>query len=318
MSIHSVRRSQTHLSWSKSVPPVLTIASGDVVSFDCLDASNGQITASSGVADILVAKLAVMDQVNGPIYVQGAKVGDVLKVELMELTPAEWGWSALFPGFGLLADEFEGTALKLWSIQDGVATTTMRLRGSDVAVSVPVKPFMGEVGLARGAEGHWSTIPPYRTGGNMDTKHLTKGSTVYLPIEVDGALFAIGDGHAAQGDGEVCGTAIETPMRVTVRLTVLPASNTPPSMLAPHYESTNSVPVGEAYYTTMGIATDLREAARDAVRGMFGYLVSQHGFEREDAYILCSVAADLRLHEVVDMPNYLVGMMMPKSVLPVP
>lgn len=163
MSFHKVKREQAHLAWDNALPPALMIASGDTVSFDCLDASNGQITAASASAAAVSAMdFARLDQVNGPVYVEGARAGDVLRVELLALAPAEWGWTALVPGFGLLADEFAEPALRIWAIdaEEGVARTRMGAR----EVRVPVRPFMGEVGVARGAPGQWSTIPPYRTG----------------------------------------------------------------------------------------------------------------------------------------------------------
>ncbi|EJD55194.1 acetamidase/formamidase [Auricularia subglabra TFB-10046 SS5] len=314
MSIHSVARAQAHLSWDPRTPPVLTISSGDTVSFDCQDASNGQLTPSSTADSVKNADFTLMDQVNGPIFVSGAKAGDVLKVEVLQLKTADWGWTAVIPGFGLLANEFDEATIRIWRIDHEEGVASCELPKSERTAKVPVRPFMGEMGVARGEPGKWSTIPPYRTGGNMDTKHFTQGSTVYLPIEAEGALFSIGDGHAAQGDGEVCGTAIETPMKVTVRLTVLSAADKP-HVVAPHYETTNAVAAGAAFYGTTGVGPDLREAARAAVRGMIAHLVDKHGFAREDAYMFCSVAGDLRLHEVVDMPNYVVGMTMPQALL---
>lgn len=163
MSIHSVKREQAHLAWDNTLPPVLSISSGDVVSFDCLDASNGQITASSlSPAAVSSMDFSRLDQVNGPVYVAGAKPGDVLKVELLELVPADWGWTAIVPGFGLLADEFPDAAIRIWSIDKEVGHASTVLGGR--TIRLPIRPFMGEVGLARGEPGKWSTIPPYRTG----------------------------------------------------------------------------------------------------------------------------------------------------------
>ncbi|MGH2515279.1 MAG: acetamidase/formamidase family protein, partial [Ktedonobacterales bacterium] len=211
-TIH-VAREQFHLAWDNQIAPVARIASGEEVSFDLLDASCGQITSASTVEAIASLDFGRVDQVNGPIYVEGAAPGDTLRIELLDFQPAEWGWTALIPGFGLLADEFPEPALKIWRLADGEAEFAPGIR-------VPLDPFCGEIGLAPAAPGPLSTIPPYRHGGNMDTRHLTRGATLYLPVEVEGALFSMGDGHAAQGDGEVCGTAIETPMRTRVRLTV--------------------------------------------------------------------------------------------------
>ncbi|KAF9032390.1 Formamidase [Panaeolus papilionaceus] len=314
MSFHALSRAQTHLAWDKSIPPAITVQSGDTISFSCLDASNGQITKESTTATIASLDFSLLDQVNGPVYINGASVGDTLQVDVMSVETAEWGWTACIPGFGLLSDEFPDPALKIWILnkQDGFAWFD-----EQQGIKIPLRPFAGEMGVAPGAEGAHSTIPPYRTGGNIDTRHLVAGSTLFLPIEVEGGLFSIGDGHAAQGDGEVCGTAIETPMEVTVRLTVRkdrPYTKTPHYQTSRRHNSNNSNNGDDEHYCTTGVGPDLRECTRDAVRSMIDYLEAEFKMSRVDAYMLCSVAGDLRLHEVVDMPNYVVGMMLPKSL----
>ncbi|KIJ38726.1 hypothetical protein M422DRAFT_75933 [Sphaerobolus stellatus SS14] len=305
-TIHSVRREQSHLAWDNSIPPILTIKSGEVVSFDCLDASNGQINSSSNTTALSSLVFSQLDQVNGPIFITEAQPGDTLQVEVVSIETADWGWTGIIPGFGLLADEFTSPELKIWKLDKDKAIAWF---SEEKGIKIPLRPFAGEMGVARGEKGAFSTIPPYATGGNIDTKHLTVGSTLYLPIECPGALFSIGDGHAAQGDGEVCGSAIETPIKVSVRLTVLKGKKS--YVKTPHFHtapspSVSSVP-GEEYYTTTG-------ATRMAVREMITYIGAEHGLSKEAAYMLCSVAGDLRLLEVVDMPNYLVGMMLPKSI----
>ena len=246
---------------------------------------------------------------NGPIYVEGAEAGDTLQVEFLDLQPAHWGWTAIIPGFGLLADEFTEAALKIWHLDGGAEGWAEFAPG----IRIPLAPFCGEIGLAPAASGALSTIPPYRHGGNMDTKHITKGARLFLPVEVPGALFSLGDGHAAQGDGEVCGTAIETPMRATVRLTVRKDVHVPePQFLTsgPLTPRTNTAP----YYATDGIGPDMVEATRNAVRHMIEHIQHTHGLSRADAYMLCSVAVDLKLSEVVDMPHWLVSAFLPQSI----
>jgi acetamidase/formamidase len=308
-TIH-VARDQWHLAWDHSIAPLAQVSSGDTISFDLLDASCGQITPEATVATIGALDFARVDQVNGPIYVEGARPGDTLEIEFLEFAPAEWGWTALIPGFGLLADEFPDPALKLWRLRDGWAEFAP-------GVQVPLEPFCGEVGLAPAAPGAFSTIPPYRHGGNLDTKHLTRGVKLYLPVEVEGALFSMGDGHAAQGDGEVCGTAIETPMRATVRLSVRSdlAVAEPQFLTAgPLAARTNTGP----YYACEGIGPDLREAARAAVRHMIAHLQEAHGLDRSQAYMLCSVAVDLKICEIVDAPHWAVGAFLPQSIFTYP
>ena len=168
-------------------------------------------------------------------------------------------------------------------------------------------------------KGEWSTIPPYETGGNIDCKYVTAGSVLYLPVQVEGALFSCGDGHAAQGDGEVCGTAIETRMDVTLRLTV-EKGKMGDWVKSPHYVTSEKhskelvTAAGKGEYAAVGIDADLREASRKAVRGLIGWLVGEKGLEREEAYVLCSVAADLKIVEAVDMPHFAVACSLPLSV----
>lgn len=307
-TIH-IHRNQWHLAWDHSIPPIATIASGETVNFDMLDAACGQLVQGSTVEDIARLDFARVDQVSGPIYVEGAEPGDTLEIELVDLQPAEWGWTAIIPGFGLLADEFPEPALKIWQLEGGADGWAEFASG----IRLPLAPFCGEIGLAPAAEGALSTIPPYRHGGNMDTKHLTRGAHLYLPVEVPGALFSMGDGHAAQGDGEVCGTAIETPMRATVRLTVRKDIHVPePQFLTagPLTPRTNTA----AYYATDGIGPDLMEAARNAIRHMIAYLQSTYHLSRPEAYMLCSVAVDLKISEIVDAPHWVVSAFLPLSI----
>ncbi len=301
-----VAREQFHLAWDNSIAPIARVASGDVVAFDLLDAAGGQLTADSTVESIRTLDFSRVDQVNGPIYVEGAEPGDTLQIELLELQPADWGWTALIPGFGLLADEFPEPALHIWRLADGWAEFAPGVR-------IPLAPFCGEIGLAPAASGAHSTIPPTRVGGNMDTKHLTAGAKLYLPVEVPGALYSMGDGHAAQGDGEVCGTAIETPMRATVRLTVRKdlRIEAPEFLTAGPLAARTNV---DQFYATDGVAPDLMEAARRAIRAMIAYLQRERGMSREQAYMLCSVAVDLKISEIVDAPNWIVSAYLPLSI----
>jgi len=301
-----VAREQYHLAWDNSIAPIARVASGDVVAFDLLDAAGGQLTANSTVEGIRTLDFSRVDQVNGPIYVEGAEPGDTLQIELLELQPADWGWTALIPGFGLLADEYPAPALKIWRLAEGWAEFAPGIR-------IPLAPFCGEIGLAPAETGAHSTIPPRRHGGNMDTKHLTAGATLYLPIEVPGALYSMGDGHAAQGDGEVCGTAIETPMRATVRLSVRKDLQVDEPQFLTAGPLAPRVNTGQ-FYATDGVAPDLMQAARNAIRAMIGYLMRAHGLEREQAYMLCSVAVDLKISEIVDAPNWVVSAYLPLSI----
>jgi acetamidase/formamidase len=308
-----ITRDRFHLAWDPAIPPIETVPSGAVVEFDLLDASGGQLAEGSTIADLATLDFARVDQVNGPIAVDDAAPGDVLQVDLLEFEPASWGWTANIPGFGLLADEFPDAAYRVTRVPgvDGGAGPARRAEFLP-GIRVPVVPFCGELGVAP-ESGPRSTIPPDLHGGNMDTRHLTAGATLFLPVFQPGGRFSIGDGHAAQGDGEVCGTAIEAPMRAVVRLTARPDLHlhAPEFLTAPGTEADR--PVGRRYATD-GIGPDLLGAARDAVRRMIDWLGREHGVTALDAYLLCSVGIDLRISEIVDMPNYVVTAYCPLSI----
>ena len=302
-----VTREQSHLAWDPAIPPLATVASGSTVTFDCLDAGGGQLTATSTVDDLDRLDFSRVDQVNGPIAVEGAEPGDTLQVELLDFRPADWGWTASIPGFGLLADEFPQPALRITRLP-AVGELAEFLPG----IRVPVIPFCGEVGVAP-IDGPRSTIPPDVHGGNMDTRHLTAGATLFLPVFHDGGRLSIGDGHAAQGDGEVCGTAIETPMQATLRLTVRKDLHVTAPEFLTAAGAASERPVGRRYATD-GVGPDLLTAARDAVRRMIDWLGREHGLAPIDAYLLCSVTVDLRISEIVDVPNVIVTAHCPLSI----
>ena len=207
-----------HFGWDRSIEPAVTVAPGSTIEIECLDSSAGQLTPSSTVEDVASLDFGKVNPVTGPILVDGAEPGDTVSVKLVSFRPSGpsrgFGWTANIPGFGLLADQFADPALKVWSYEADALKPALF---SDVA-RVPLKPFAGTIGLALAEEGHHSVVPPRRVGGNLDIRDLAAGSTLYLPVEVAGALLSIGDTHAAQGDGEVCGTAIESPMSVTVEV----------------------------------------------------------------------------------------------------
>ena len=305
-TIH-VARERFHLAWDPAIPPLETVASGSIIEFDCLDAGGGQLTAESTLGDLANLDFSRVDQVNGPVGVDGAEPGDTLQVDLLEFAPDDWGWTASIPGFGLLADDFPEPAYKVTPLPGATGWAEYW-----PGIRVPLAPFCGEIGVAP-ATGPRSTIPPDTHGGNMDTRHLTAGSTLFLPVFVRGANLSIGDGHATQGDGEVCGTAIETPMRAVVRVTVRKNLQiAAPEFLAaadPNAEIRNG-----RRYATDGVGPDLLTAARDATRRMIDWLAREHGIAPIDAYLLCSVAVDLRISEIVDMPNVIVTAYCPMAL----
>ena len=302
-----VSADQNHLAWDPAIEPVASVGSGDVVEFDCLDASNGQLDAESTTETLGRLDFDRVDQVTGPVEVAGAEPGDTLQVDLLELEPADWGWTASIPGFGLLAEDFPDPFLKITRLP----SPTERIEFWP-GIRLPMAPFCGELGVAP-ETGPRSTIPPDLHGGNMDTRHLVAGSTLFLPVFHSGARFSMGDGHATQGDGEVSGTAIETPMRAVVRLTVRRDLHlTGPEFLAapdPHAELRNG-----RRYATDGIGPDLMTAARDALRRMIDWLGREHDLDPMRAYLLSSVVVDLRISEIVDVPNFVVTAYCPLGI----
>jgi acetamidase/formamidase len=307
-SIHDVRPEAFNYVWDNSLAPALEIESGEAVELHVRDASDEQIGRSSGVEDVEKLDFSHVNPVSGPVFVKGAAPGDVLQVELLEFKPRDWGWTAIIPGFGLLADEFPDPWLRISEVDGNVGRV-----GFGDGLTLPHRPFPGTLGVAPAEPGEHSIVPPSRFGGNMDTKHLRAGTTLFLPVGVEGALFSLGDTHAAQGDGEVCGTAIETAMDVVVRLSVRRDF----SVDAPQYHLPSGAlaePEGTTYHVCTGVGPDLMEAARDAVRATIAQLGERRGIDREEAYALASVAADLRIHEVVDAPNWVVGAFMPESI----
>ncbi|MFA9516425.1 acetamidase/formamidase family protein [Halopenitus sp. H-Gu1] len=297
-----------HTSWNNDHAPELRIESGETVTFECLNDSGPGITPETDAEELAETEF-IGHHLTGPVAVDGAEPGDVLQIDIQEVEHDDWGYTLIRSGDrgkGLLPEEFPDPYLYHWDLDDDVAPF-------EAGIEIPIAPFPGVVGLAPAANGDHSTGPPRRVGGNMDIKHLTAGSTVYLPVEVADALFSIGDGHAAQGDGEVCVSAIETPTTITARITL----RTDLDIDGPQFETTGPfTPSGrdEPMYATTGIRDDLMDATKDAVLAMIDHLQERWGLTREEAYVLCSVAADLKINEVVDRPNWVVSAYLAESL----
>jgi len=307
-SFHSVSAEHRQTVWDNAIPPALEVESGATVELETADASGGQLTKSSSAEDVTNMDMGAVNPVTGPVYVKDAEAGDTLQVEILELEPNDWGWTAIIPGFGLLADEFPDPWLNISTVE--AETKTVRFNDD---VTLPFAPFPGTIGVAPEEPGQHSVLPPTKWGGNMDIKHLTAGTTLYLPVAVRGALFSVGDTHAAMGDAEVCGTAVESAMTITVRLTTIkhqtlahPQYRIPPGQLAEAERS--------GYHVCTGIDHDLTEAARQATRATIEHIQRTHGIDRQTAYAIASVAVDLRIHELVDAPNWVVGAFLPDSI----
>lgn len=298
-----------HFGWDNSLAPAEKVVPGSTIFFECLDSSGGQLSPESSAEDIASLDFAKINPVTGPIFVDGAEPGDALKVTIEEFKPSGFGWTANIPGFGLLADDFREPALTIWKYD--ASTLEPALFGKHGRV--PLKPFAGTIGNAPAEQGLHSIVPPRRVGGNLDIRDLAAGTTLYLPVEVAGALFSVGDTHAAQGDGEVCGTAIESPMNVVLTLDLVKGANlktprfTTPGPVTRHLDA-------KGYEVTTGVGPDLMEGAKSAVAQMVDLLAGRYNLDPVDAYMLVSVCGDLRISEIVDMPNWVVSFYFPRCV----
>ena len=306
---HTIHSHHHHFGWDNSNASAMTVAPGESVYVETVDSSGGQFTAASTTADVTTLDFGKVNPVTGPIVIDGAKPGDAIKVTFLGFEACGWGWTALIPGFGLLTDQFPEPALNIWTYEAGDPGTSAF---GDHA-RVPLKPFAGTIGLAPAEAGLHSVVPPRRVGGNMDIRDMGAGTELYLPVEVEGGLFSIGDTHAVQGDGEVCGTAIESQMNVGLKFDLVKEANIP----FPHFQTPGPVSRhldGDGYFVTTGIGEDLFQGARDAVAGMIDLLGRERGLAPADAYMLCSVCGDLRISEIVDMPNWVVSLYFPRVV----
>ncbi len=307
---HTIHDHNCHHGWNNANVPALRIKPGETIEFHTVDSSGGQLHAKSTVADLQKLDFGKVNPVTGPVYIDGAEPGDALKVTLLEFGPSGWGWTANIPGFGLLADQFQEPALHIWTYDARSLAPALFGPGG----KVPLKPFCGTIGLAPAEAGQHSVVPPRRMGGNLDIRDLASGTELYLPVEVAGALFSVGDTHAAQGDGEICGTAIESPMTIAAKFELVKNAN----LLFPRFTTPGPVTRhldGKGYEVTTGVGPDLMEGAKVAVSGMVDLLSKRYNMNAVDAYMLCSVCGDLRISEIVDMPNWVVSFYFPRLVL---
>jgi acetamidase/formamidase len=243
----------------------------------------------------------------GPVWVEGAEPGDVLEIDVLSTRHADWGWSSVIEGLGFLKDRFREPYLFQWQLE-GESTSSL------APAVVPLRPFLGVMGVARAEDGKFRTRPPGSFGGNLDVRELCAGSRLYLPVYNPGALFSCGDGHAAQGDGEVCINGIECPLDVTLRFHL----HKHQPLAGPLVESSEAAaPDSPANaWVVVETGTDLADTARAATSRMVDLLVSRWGFSPVHAYILCSVALKLRLSQVVNEPVYTVSGAIAKQILP--
>ena len=347
-----------HNRWHHDLAPAFEIAEGEEIALETRDALDGQITPSTTVADFPSINAGAVHPLTGPVFVKGAEPGDIIEIQFTDIIAQPTAFSAIMPGLGFLRDVMTEPFLVHWTIADGWAMSA-ELPG----VRIPGASFMGVSGVAPSPEklAEWTareqrvidggglafppdpdgavptagpcalaglrTLPPRENGGNFDVKQLTAGSKLFLPVYQPGALFSTGDGHFAQGDGEVCVTAVEMGATAVVRFKVHKGLANRRKFVSPvfsreTYFTDPCYAAPERFLGVMGMpinaageieAENLTLACRNAVLNMME-LLQERGFSREQAYVICSVAVDLRISNVVDVPNYVVSALLPEAI----
>jgi formamidase len=343
-----------HNRWHPDIEPVAHCQPGDTVVMETRDAVDGQINENSTTETVPGVDSSVVHPLTGPVFIEGARPGDLLEVEILDIVPSHFGYTIQQRGFGFLRDVFPDPFLVKWRLEDGWARSEEIPR-----VRIPAAPFMGTIGVAPsrelvaaavarenaaiargeflfppvdpegavpggriGREG-LRTGPPRENGGNLDVKEACVGARVFFPVFVEGALFSVGDAHFAQGDGEVCGQGIETRSTFVARFGLHPGRAARERIVGTRLiASAKSSERGACIITTGLSLTDdganhsenATLAARQALLAMIDYLVEE-GFTRQQAYALCSVAVDLRISAIVDIPNVVVSACMPLDIV---
>jgi len=307
MAIHHLDDTQPHAFWDNSYPARLRIQPGDTVVFETLEGTGNQIRPDSTSGVLTTLNLASIHALTGPVYVEGAELGDALVVDIISIKHKGWGYNAVIPHIGLLPDDFPEPYLHHYKL--GEAACEFR-----PDIQIPYEPFCGVMGVAPREPGRFSTFPPRENGGNIDVRHLTPGSKVFIPVQVPGALFSCGDCHSAQGDGEVNGTGIETAMTVTLTFTLQKDANIPELRFITPPGKKLTVADEGGYFVVTAHGPDLFKNSQQAIRYMIDHLASEYNMTREQAYCLCGAAVDLKISEVVNMPSWMVSAYLPLSI----
>jgi formamidase len=347
-----------HNRWHPDITPMIYIKSGDEAEIQTRDSFDCQIKQNMKGLDLAEANLGRAHPLTGPIYVEGASAGDLLAVDILDVRSHDTGFTVIAPGFGFLTDIFKTPHLVHWQMTDGFATCPdlpgIRIKGD---------PFFGVMGLAPSldllkkindrekklyesgglvflpevdsaipsdhsiAAEALRTIAPHETGGNLDIKQLTKGTTIYLPVYQEGALFSVGDAHFAQGDGESCGSAIETSAILHARFQVLKGEAARRSQTDASFGNINApreaLDTSSRFYATTGtcinsegenLSQDITLATRNALLNMINYISDTYSFSPENALVLASVAVNLRISQIVDAPNVTVSAFLPLEI----
>jgi formamidase len=347
-----------HNRWHPDIRPIVEVDEGEEVALETRDGCDGYLGPGTTVSAFSNFPAGAVHPLTGPVLVKGARPGDLLEVEFVDIVAQPHGFSCILPGLGFLRDVMTTPFLAHWTISGDWATSP-----AIPGVRIPAAPFMGVSGVApsRAQVESWTrresellargglvfppdadhsvpasgipashglrTLPPRENGGNFDVKQLTKGSKLLLPVAVDGALFSTGDGHFAQGDGEVCVTAVEMGATCVVRFRLHRSLAERHNIRWPRFEHAGYFTdprwaAPRRFVATMGMPVDdsgtnkgedLNLACRNALLNMI-QLLGERGFNREQAYVICSVGVDLRISNVVDVPNYVVSALLPLDI----
>lgn len=308
---HTVDCSETVNRWDRSLEPRVTVESGDTLTVEMRDASDGQVYPEMTADEFAAIDSDRVHGLTGPIGIKEATPGSVLEIRILGFELEGWGWTAIIPEAGLLGDEFEEHFVQIWEFDNGHARS---LPG----VAVPLHPFCGIVGVQRETTGAFRTHPPGPWGGNLDVRHLTAGASLFLPVFTEGAGLCLGDGHSAQGDGEVSGTGIEAPMTVEIEVAVHDSMSCSGPQIVAGETSQRSQLASAGDRAFVASAEDPTTAARRATRRAIDHITSRHGLSREQAYVLCSVALNLEISQIVNDPMTTVTGYLPNGIFETP
>lgn len=300
MNVHRLARDDDrniHYAWDPAIPAALVVSPGDEVVVEARSGDDDQVHQDSSVGDLDHLDMRRLHALSGPIAIDGAEPGDVLLVDVLSLEPAAWGFTMMRPGAGFLPG-FD-TWLRTYTIDS--AKQVIKIAPG---IDVPLAPFLGQMGVAP-PDGPRRTIPPGPFGGNLDCRELGAGTRLRLPVFVRGALFSCGDGHAAQGDGEVCLTAVECAMTARLRFGLERMD----WLRGPLVETATG-------WLTLGAAATVEAAAAEALEAMLDLISRSTGMDRGSAYALASAAVDMRINQLVNKPCVGVRAAIEKRVLP--
>ncbi|WP_269525172.1 acetamidase/formamidase family protein [Coraliomargarita parva] len=304
---HTLDKSVTYNAWDNSIEPRLEMESGDTILIEMEDSSDGQVKPGMEVDAFKQINFDLIHALTGPVAIKGAKPGDTLKIEILDYIHKGWAWQSINPEKCFLPGDFDDFYLHHWEL---VGDVTKSMPG----ITLALHPFCGIIGVQRAEPGVFRTRPPGPFGGNMDVKHLTAGSTLYLPVLVDGALLCAGDAHAAQGDGEVSINGLEAPMDVRLKISLSKDVSVQEPYLVTTPELQPAAYAGSTYHGFISSGPDIMECARGAVRRAIDYLMKRPGLSAEQAFLVCSAVLDLKFSQVVNVPHYTVTGYLPEAI----